>query len=394
MISFNYSLYNNPYLFNLNYISSTNMMDSVVYQYSSSIFNLNSAIVNNSNSLLIVDKDYSLLPMAVRYISSDSNSYIIERPPFRIPVDYSVSKSYKHRKSVKALSDAYVWVPWTVSKITLDRRSNGVQFELYFNDKSIESISDHLIPCYFPNCSNGSVCMGQDTLSSVGLTTKSNILDIYNFYFNSYFSGWNSDLGIRVEGLEYFKDIKQDLISSKYAPASFEKFINTNGWAFSNTEIHKNFIYLMSKIDLHSTLGFISHLKNIASERYTSIGYRYEVSKIITNNKVFSLPVDEYINYNSYYYMRQIPSLFQSYGYTSSPQTFSEVRTNVTINNFSNDINLNSHIDNPFIISQVYLNHYSQKDQNVLGNQNITLDYSIIEPYLTLKDGLSDVNAN
>ena len=167
----------------MNYVSNTNVMYDVVYQYSSSLYNLNNAIINKSNSLLILDKDYSLLPMAVRHISSDSKSYIIERPPFRIPVDYSVSKSYKNRRNVRALADAYVWVPLTISKITVEPNlAYGVQFELYFNDKSIDSLEDGLIPCYFPNCSNGSVCMGQDNLSVGGLTTKSPILDIYNFY--------------------------------------------------------------------------------------------------------------------------------------------------------------------------------------------------------------------
>jgi hypothetical protein len=396
MIAFNYSLYNNPYLFNLSYVSLANVANNVVYQYSTSLFNLNTAIASKSNSLLVTDKDYSLLPMAVRYISSDSRSYIIERPPFRIPVDYSVSKSYKHRKSVKALANAYVWVPWTISKITLDPSlSNSVQFELYFNDVSINSVSDNLIPCYFPNCSNGSVCMGQDTLNSAGLTTKSSILDIYNFYFNSYFSGWNSDLGIRVEGLEYFKDIKQDLIAAKNAPSTFEKFINTNAWGFNNTETHKNFIYLMSKIDLHTTLGFISHLKNIVAQRNSSIAYRYSLSNIMKHTKSFSLPVDDYINHNSYYYMRQIPSLLESYGHSNTHETFSNTRTNVTIANFSSNVHLTSHIDNPFIISQVYLNHYSKKDdQNSFHTENITLDYSLIEPYIVLKNEVSNVNAN
>lgn len=398
-MTFNYSLYNDPYFFNMNYVSNTNVMDDVVYQYSSSLYNLNNAIANKSNSLLILDKDYSLLPMAVRHISSDSTSYIIERPPFRIPVDYSVSKSYKNRRNVRALADAYVWVPWTISKITVEPNlAYGVQFELYFNDKSIDSLEDGLIPCYFPNCSNGSVCMGQDNLSVGGLTTKSPILDIYNFYFNSYFSGWNSDLGIRVEGMDYFKDIKQDLVSSKNAPSNFERFIDTNGWRYTNTETHKNFIYLMSKLDLNTTLGFVSHLKSINFNKPSGFqrpeGYRYTVERIINDSQSFSLPIDEYLNYNSYYYMRQIPGLLEAYGHRNDINSFSNARTNVTITNYNTDVGIASNVDNPFIISQIYLNHFAQKDDENLRNLNITLDYSLIEPYMNLKDGYSDANTN
>ena len=391
MLYFNYSLYNNPYLFNLNYVASTTLLDSVVYQYSTSLFNLNAAIANSSNSLLVINKDYSLLPMAVRHTSSDSTCYIIERPPFQIPVDFSISKSYKNRKTVKALSDAYVWVPWSVSKLTI--ANGGVQFELYFNDQSIDSLSDYLIPCYFPNCSSGNVCMGADSIQSVGLNSQSSILDLYNFYFNSYFSGWNTDLGIVVQGMEYFNNIQEDIVSSKNAPSNLETFMNTNGYRFTNKETHKNFIYLMSKLDLTTTLGFVSHLKKIAVKKHSDTGYRYEVQKIIKDSKPFALPVEDYINSNSYYYMRQVPGLLQSYGNKNDHKSFSNTRTNVTITNHPSDVDVNHDIDNPFIISQVYLNHFSKKDETNVYSQNITLDYSLIEPYTTFKDRHSDANA-
>jgi hypothetical protein len=41
-----------------------------------------------------------------------------------------------------------------------------------------------------------------------------------------------------------------------------------------------------------------------------------------------------------------------------------------------------------------YLNHFSKKDQNLSHAQDITLDYSLIEPYTILEDRPSDVNAN
>jgi len=392
---FNYSLYNNPYLFNLNYVSSTNIMHDVIHQYSTSLYDFNAAIAKTSNFLVNSDKDYSLLPMAVRYASSDSKLYIIERPPFRIPVDFSLSKSYKKRKTVKSLKDAYVWVPWSLSKINVTNQ--GVEFELYFNDKSIDSVSDYLIPCYFPNSSNGAICMGQDSLHSVGLTVDSPILELYNFYFNSYFSGWNSDLGILVQGMEYFDDIKEDLISLKDAPSNLETFMDTNGYSFTNTEIHKNFIYLMSKLDLNTTLGFVSYLKEITAKKHRSTGYRYELETIIKNSKSFSLPVDNFLNSNqAYYYMRQVPGLLESYGHRNDYKSFSTIRTNVTITNHptGDAYNIYAHIDNPFIISQVYLNHFSKKDNLDFHNQNITLDYSLIEPYIVLNDRQSNANAN
>jgi hypothetical protein len=308
-------------------------MDTIIHQYSTSLYDFNAAIANTSNSLSTSDKDYSLLPMAVRYASSDSKFYIIERPPFRLPVDFSLSKSYKKRKTIKSLKDAYVWVPWSLSKINVTNQ--GVEFELYFNDKSIDSVSDYLIPCYFPNCSNGAVCMGEDSLHSSGLTIDSPILELYNFYFNSYFSGWNSDLGISVQGMEYFDDIKEDLISLKDAPSNLETFMDTNGYSFTNTEIHKNFIYLMSKLDLNTTLGFVSHLKNIDFKKPSGFqrpeGYRYTVERIIKDFQSFSLPIDEYLNYNSYYYMRQSPGLLEAYGHRNDIDSFSNARTNLSI---------------------------------------------------------------
>ena len=370
-------------------------MHDVIHQYSTSLYDFNAAIANTSNFLVNSDKDYSLLPMAVRYASSDSKLYIIERPPFRIPVDFSLSKSYKKRKTVKSLKDAYVWVPWSLSKINVTNQ--GVEFELYFNDKSIDSVSDYLIPCYFPNSSSGAICMGQDSLHSVGLTVDSPILELYNFYFNSYFSGWNSDLGILVQGMEYFDDIKEDLISLKDAPSNLETFMDTNGYSFTNTEIHKNFIYLMSKLDLNTTLGFVSYLKEITAKKHRSKGYRYELETIIKNSKSFSLPVDNFLNSNqAYYYMRQVPGLLESYGHRNDYKSFSTIRTNVTITNHptGDAYNIYAHINNPFIISQVYLNHFSKKDNLDFHNQNITLDYSLIEPYIVLNDRQSNANAN
>ena len=94
--------------------------------------------------------------------------------------------------------------------------------------------------------------------------------------------------------------------------------------------------------------------------------------------------------------MRQVPGLLESYGHRNDYKSFSTIRTNVTITNHptGDAYNIYAHINNPFIISQVYLNHFSKKDNLDFHNQNITLDYSLIEPYIVLNDRQSNANAN
>ncbi len=403
MASFNYSLYNNPYIFNLNFTGTTSVVDTKIYQYHTSLYNLDSAVLNSSNSQ-IKEEDFKLLPMAIRYLSDDRNTFIVERPPFRIPIDFSTSKSYRSRKSIRALSNGYVWVPWTLAKITLNPSvSYAISFDLYFNDRSVASLDDTLIACYFPNSSSGNICMGQDTLSSANLSTKSSILEVYNFYFNSYFSGWNSDLSISVDGMSYFTQMKSELINQKGAPANLERFINTNGYGFSNTETHKNFLYLMSTLDLNSTLKFIAHLKDSSQgRRYAGISTLYSVKEIIAKNSSFSLPT-EFTYGNRYSFVRTLANSLDSFGQLNDPQGLFRTRTNVHIDNYPFDIEADAHIDNPFVIAQIYKNNMEKFFENSNNeiydeyskfNQTVHLDYSIIEPYLVNREAIVHANSN
>ena len=94
--NYNYSLYTPENIFNLVHSAVPMTIENDLWlNYQVSFLDTYKLIENHFES--DSNKDYSLLPLAVRYVSPDSKIYFIERPPFQIEIDFSASSSYRPR---------------------------------------------------------------------------------------------------------------------------------------------------------------------------------------------------------------------------------------------------------------------------------------------------------
>ena len=142
----------------------------------------------------------SLLPLSVRYIDKSGN-YYIERPPFKIKINYKNSRAMLNGTVV---DDLEIWIPWTLMIIP---HSFSLNFDpssvcLFYSNEQLSSTKTHYVRSLFPNSyENNSICWSQsfqklistdntrDDLSSFDLTYwHSMILNDYMM------GGWNNDL--------------------------------------------------------------------------------------------------------------------------------------------------------------------------------------------------------
>jgi hypothetical protein len=138
---YNYSLYTPQNIFNLTHQATPRVVDNDLWiNYQVSFLDTNKVIEDRSKSAFT--RDYSLLPLAVRYSSPDGKTHIIERPPFEIEVDFSTATSYRPRTTPKYLQSVKMWIPWTVSVISTEYQSgsfsSSFSFHLYFNDGPLD----------------------------------------------------------------------------------------------------------------------------------------------------------------------------------------------------------------------------------------------------------------
>ena len=397
MLNFSYTLYSSPYIYNLNYVGTSSIADNTYLQYNSLFYNFEDMLKHKfSSSPDTGTTSYSLYPLAVR--AHYYNTYVIERPPFQISsIDYSTNRSYRSRKVLKSFQTGTIWVPWTVAVITLDpEQGSNPEFRLYFNDKPLESLEDPLIPCFFPNSSTGSICMGQDALNFTSLNNL-DISEVYNHLFNSYFSGWNSDISIIPEGLEYFSDIKDQILSYKDCPKNFGSLFDRYSYRMNSSEVHKNMLYLMSKLSIDQTLGFITHLKKIEPNYSSGIATTYSLDKIIYKNSknYYRSSLDSSFDSNRYNHTRYLNRYLEHLALSVLPSAKDGVitRYTVAISNVPDYISESILIPNPYIVSEIYkksLEFYGEKTYN----RNIEIDFSTIEPYIQPNHEAINVDAN
>lgn len=143
--------------------------------------------------------DQQIYPIAVRY-TNGKNLWVIERPPFKATITYRATRSNSTSEKYRQYT---MWMPWTVMVLNIDFVSNYYDSYLFFNDSSLQSFDDQLVPCFFPNIyADGRMCLNQ---TYTGLqqylyeTQSFNVASVYNYIMNDYMSGgWNLDLGASV----------------------------------------------------------------------------------------------------------------------------------------------------------------------------------------------------
>ena len=372
---YNYSLYTPENIFNLTHQATPRTIENDLWiNYQVSFLNTHQLITQHSQTSS--NRDYSLLPLAVRYSSPDGKTHVIERPPFQIEIDFSTSNSYRTRVTPKFLQSAKMWIPWTVSVISTDHQpssfSSSFSFHLYFNDGPLQSFDDKLVPCYLPNSSGGSICMGQDSLGTSQLIQDgSSITDIYNHTFNSYFGGWNCDLSSNMMNSEYFFPIIERISANKKNAAIVSNYIHRNHTA----KYFKSLLYLLSNTSLQEHIGYITYTKQKTSH-YPTLQRHFQNQ---SNLNSFSLIPQSYQNATSPW--SRIARVL-THTYSSYPSAALETSFKVLIKNYESSLILD-YISNPYIVSLIYkyMLNYDPSDYDS-ANFQYEFDHSEVAPYL------------
>jgi len=145
-----------------------------------------------------------LFPLAVRYISKNG-FYHIERPPFKINLDFKNTKSLSFTNEVS--NNISIWCPWTIMQIPSDFLvSLDPSFiRIGYSYKQLENMDDYYAVSIFPNSyANGKICWSRSfsQVSSSGNTINLNdrfdLTYWHSMLLNDYMmGGWNTDLPSR-----------------------------------------------------------------------------------------------------------------------------------------------------------------------------------------------------
>jgi hypothetical protein len=234
----------------------------------------------------------NLYPIAVRQIL-ESGYVAIERPPFKISVDFRLGQS---SSSASKLKKVEIWVPWTLTFInpTYVNRHENINHNvyIYLSDGSLDQMGERkYIRCPFPNsyqdshiCFNNSLStLPVDQLSSLDIPT------IYTTVFNDYFSGgWNSDLWneivSRMQGIfpssfnpkvDFYRDSYSYLTSAQKKRMSQ----SLNFYSSSTKAQYKDFFMFMGGLTLSETLEVYSATIEKYGSTYNDILENYRFSK-------------------------------------------------------------------------------------------------------------------
>jgi hypothetical protein len=156
--------------------------------------------LSSSNSLSSIEQ--SVYPMGLRYMDTENDVIVFERPPFKISVDFTPIKSaYSKRRKKFETKDMFIWIPWTVYLFDMSSK-NHINVSVYFNNKPLSSCEDIVFPYMLPNVfPEGRVCFGDDLQFLNKLHTdmvqnkKYSLKSIFNETLSYLYSGgWNADL--------------------------------------------------------------------------------------------------------------------------------------------------------------------------------------------------------
>jgi hypothetical protein len=178
---------------NINSVTFKVLGNSHTFYYSDFI----KAIQQKSN--YVSDLTGPPLPIAVRAIQD--NIYVIERPPFKTSVRLTGARAARVKKEASILCE--VWIPWTVSILTMPTEDNhGPSLKMFYNDGPLSSLEDLLITPWTPNFHySGEICLGQTSSNFMDAVAHNNVnpnsvTEVYHYLVNDYFNGgWNLDLG-------------------------------------------------------------------------------------------------------------------------------------------------------------------------------------------------------
>lgn len=147
-------------------------------------------------------KDSGLLPPVVRWISPDFKTYLVERPPMQVSINYkNNTKNAKIENDKVTVTNYKLYLPWTVYLINFSDSEMSQMGRMYAfaRNSSIWSEDDILyhLPC--PNVFNdGGICTGgllEDAIGQLENTEEIDTSTILNCLVNTF---WASSFNLDV----------------------------------------------------------------------------------------------------------------------------------------------------------------------------------------------------
>jgi hypothetical protein len=389
--------------YNTFYLNSSD--NQLLLKYTASSFDFKDYYTSTLSSNGAINST-DLYPLAIRYVDEMQGIYVIERPPFKVDIDFSSRPSNRSRVNPSFLANKQMWIPWTVTIINFDKENIRYDLDIYFNNKPLESLDDLVLPALLPNISNGKVCMGNNPLPKEDIYNKSSdqvsVVNLYNFLFNSYFMGnWNSDLLQFIPNIKFFQEkVNQICSSTKKIPSGFSQL---DEWQFySSASYLTKSLFLFSHLSLEELFEYIEFVK----QDTINSNSRYKTSCFPFRQRLSSY-ADLMKDVTELDYSNPTASALKSnYNSLSLLHTPRENRkfavVNLTLNNFSQsllstDSFLYSLVSNPFTLAHIYKTFhdpiYAEEVTNPYGASIYSeIDYQDISHYISTEE--QNANSN
>lgn len=284
-----HTLYAYPYVMNVNYIytpSYPRTRNIIKYPLKESeqpiiktpIFIVNASIRSAKETYLQSEYNFSqncqsidhIYPIAVRYADVDRNIFLVERPPFKVPIDFYVSKKYNARVP-SYLRGRSIWIPWSLFAVNLNNQIDQIHTGLYYNNKSIDSLDEVVVRAYTPNIfMDARICFGNtfhsflQRINSGDLTY--NISSVYNYLFNDYFHQWNLDISpsITTWCFQWMKDhgIFDRIKNTEHPKKVHKYFYNFHYWMRYRKLAWPFILYSLSFLSFEESMQFLGDYKD------------------------------------------------------------------------------------------------------------------------------------
>jgi hypothetical protein len=236
--------------------------------------------LSSASSQMPNAENIDFFPLAVRYHDTINNVFVVERPPFQIDIDFSVKKNSR-RKISPLLKNRKVWVPWTVYVFAApiegqEHLTSPKKVFIFYNDKQLSSLDDHLVPSLFPNAfSDGSICFGDSITSYNDRVRKGeikfNINTYFNYLINDYYTSWNKDLNLSFYQIYFYYFKKNGIINAVCAETKrLQDDVNYSDF-YWGSDSWLYFLRTLSQLSYEQMMDFIAFMKNYCSHHKAKI---------------------------------------------------------------------------------------------------------------------------
>ena len=380
----------------LNHISAINNGNSL--EYTITLAPSETSILNSdySQSYSNPTKDTTLLPLAVRYADPKNGLYVIERPPFKIAPDFSKTKGV-NRSIPKILQGKEIWIPWTVSIISMSNSLSTLSYSMFFNDKPLSSFDDPLMVPWIPNVfADGRTCFGESTyLLNQRIESKEisyTLSEIFNYTFNDFFSSWNADISLNNHHLfTIFSDLGflERLKDQKRIP---KQVFNAYDWYRNSHRAWPIILFALSTLSYQETMQLFAAVKQACqTNTIQKYSLKYRLDRIASQYTTASF------EYNENDIVGQYNTLIRSdhRSLVDSDTIYYKLQINVDIKNIPEGVSFihSDKIKSPVILTELYSHFFahlnSSFDDMVRDGIFNTSQHATLESLLTCENLLS-----